>query len=1005
MSVRAHNWFVRGVASLAAALVAVGCNGGGDGVTVTVRPDTASLKTGATVQLYALVNGNGDQSVTWTVTEASGGAVSSGGLYTAPSGPGTFHVVATSIAVPSKTGTATITVTQDVSVSVSPTTATVAALAQKQFTATVTGPSDTSVTWAVQEAAGGTVSAAGLYTAPSSAGTFHVVATSVADTTKSAVATVTVIATQVTVTVSPSVANTTPSATQQFSASVSGNPSQVVTWSVQEGSAGGSVSATGLYTAPTTTGTYHVVATSQAEPSASGSAVVTVTTTPVVTVSVDPATWSMLTGATKQFTATVTGTNTKTVTWSVQEGVTGGTVNSGGGYTAPALPGTFHVVATSTVDTSKSASAEVTVAYPPVAITISPTSVTVAPGAIYKFTANVSNTANTAVSWSVQELDGGAVDSSGNFTAPLALTTNHVVATSQADTSQSATATVVVCASNALCTPAANPCHIGSTSCSASGQTCNDSSTNAPAGTDCGPGQVCNGTGVCGACVAGNTCTPADPCANGQTSCLTGASTCVPAGAKLGDGTSCGGTGTCQTGRCNCGAGSGYFQGTCASCPSFSGTTVYVDADPTKGRDDACCGRTQNAGSLGGPCLTIGQAYLNVPGNSASISVTPDTLKNVNAQEAYPIHLGRAVTVNLGNAFVRGASGQDVFRADVDGTIVHVNSGTLGVDGAGRSAGANTGFFVGAVSGQPAQGNLSSITIDGVVNGVRIDGGRLTYSYFTVNMATNAGLLCRSDSGFNSYLDGSSLTVKSAYYGVFAGQGCQMAGPNAITSYFGPSSGACPIPKPLQYGTWLEGNATYIGSSGTTRCVEVDALSLRANPLLSTNNPQAQLTGMTFEHSGCAGVYVASGKVTVKSTSLKYNHFGVWLNSAGASADIALAPVAANDPTYKNHLLCNSAAEPGQCHTGAYAATGFSVFNNSGYAVDVSNNYWGDSPVSRCNCDYQLQSCACVGSAYGQTTPPDAVSIVNAPNGAAPGGTPSVTMTSYYEETNPTCTY
>jgi len=79
--------------------------------------------------------------------------------------------------------------TQTVAVSISPTTATVQTGATYQFTASVTGNSNTSVTWT---ATGGTVSSTGLYTAPATAGTYTVKATSVADTTKSASATVTV---------------------------------------------------------------------------------------------------------------------------------------------------------------------------------------------------------------------------------------------------------------------------------------------------------------------------------------------------------------------------------------------------------------------------------------------------------------------------------------------------------------------------------------------------------------------------------------------------------------------------------------------------------------------------------------------------------------------------------------------------------------------------------------------------------------------------------------------
>lgn len=80
-----------------------------------------------------------------------------------------------------------------VAVSLSPTAAALTYGGTQQFTAAVTGATNTGVTWTVQEgAAGGAISSTGLYTAPSAAGTYHVVATSAADPTRSAVATVTV---------------------------------------------------------------------------------------------------------------------------------------------------------------------------------------------------------------------------------------------------------------------------------------------------------------------------------------------------------------------------------------------------------------------------------------------------------------------------------------------------------------------------------------------------------------------------------------------------------------------------------------------------------------------------------------------------------------------------------------------------------------------------------------------------------------------------------------------
>ena len=63
------------------------------------------------------------------------------------------------------------------------------------------------------------------------------------------------------VSLNPASAVLVESASQQFTATVQ-NSTQGVTWSVQEGAAGGSVTATGLYTAPAAAGTYHVLATS-----------------------------------------------------------------------------------------------------------------------------------------------------------------------------------------------------------------------------------------------------------------------------------------------------------------------------------------------------------------------------------------------------------------------------------------------------------------------------------------------------------------------------------------------------------------------------------------------------------------------------------------------------------------------------------------------------------------------------------------------------------------------
>ena len=60
------------------------------------------------------------------------------------------------------------------------------------FTAIIVGTVNQQVSWSVVETNGGTITSTGVYTAPTNAGTYHVMATSMADTTKNSKATVTV---------------------------------------------------------------------------------------------------------------------------------------------------------------------------------------------------------------------------------------------------------------------------------------------------------------------------------------------------------------------------------------------------------------------------------------------------------------------------------------------------------------------------------------------------------------------------------------------------------------------------------------------------------------------------------------------------------------------------------------------------------------------------------------------------------------------------------------------
>ncbi len=96
-------------------------------------------------------------------------------------------------------------------------------------------------------------------------------------------------------------------------------------------------------------------------------------------------------------------------------------------------------------------------ASPGVAVILAPVSVNLLAGTTQQFTATVAGSANSAVTWTVQEgSPGGTVNSSGLYTAPADAGTYHVVVKSVADTSKTAMATVTVTAPAATVSYATN---------------------------------------------------------------------------------------------------------------------------------------------------------------------------------------------------------------------------------------------------------------------------------------------------------------------------------------------------------------------------------------------------------------------------------------------------------------------------------------------------------------------------------------------------------------------
>lgn len=181
---------------------------------------------------------------------------------------------------------------------------------------------------------------------------------------------------------------------------------------------------------------------------------------PPISVAVGPVAANVLLGATKNFSATVRNTTDTAVTWSVN-GTPGGyaaagTIDANGVYTAPVnlpAPASALVQATSVADSSKNATAVVTIASD-VSVSIAPLSAAVELGAVQPFAVAVNSAGNPNrfVSWNLSgaacpSAACGSVDSAGNYTAPQILPTPQSVsltATSGADPSKSAAAAITV---------------------------------------------------------------------------------------------------------------------------------------------------------------------------------------------------------------------------------------------------------------------------------------------------------------------------------------------------------------------------------------------------------------------------------------------------------------------------------------------------------------------------------------------------------------------------------
>ncbi|MEI6656801.1 MAG: choice-of-anchor X domain-containing protein, partial [Verrucomicrobiota bacterium] len=346
--------------------------------TLTYTWMATTLPSGATSPTFSANGSNAAKSITATFSKAG-----TYGLTVTIADPGGLTV----------TSLVSVTVAQTLtSIAVTPATVSLAASATQQFAAVATDQFGDAqaiqpgFTWA-STVNGGTISSGGLFTAPSTSASGTVTATSGAVSGNAAVTvanTAPTVASAASATPSP-VTGTTTALTALGADADTGESTLTYTWAattLPSGATTPSFTANSSNAAKSTTvtfskaGTYGLTVTI-ADPgglTATSSVSVTVAQT-LTAIAVTPATASLNTAATQQFSAVANDqfgnalTTQPGFTWAST--VTGGTISSGGLFTAPATPASGTIAATSAAVTG-SASVTVTSQFHPYTMTALP---------------------------------------------------------------------------------------------------------------------------------------------------------------------------------------------------------------------------------------------------------------------------------------------------------------------------------------------------------------------------------------------------------------------------------------------------------------------------------------------------------------------------------------------------------------------------------------------------------------------------------------------------------
>ena len=390
-----------------------------------LSPASATAQVGGSIQFVTdatwTTGGSGVPPVTYSAT---GGSISTSGLYLAGPTPGSYRVVVQEAGGLAYTALLSVTAAPPVltGISISPQTVNLGAGQTRQFTVSASWTNGGSGVPAITySATGGSVSASGLHTAPPTAGTYRVMATEqgggLADTATVTVKAKAPVLTAVVLTPAsatmPQAANLTFTVSGQWTNGGSGAPA--VTYSAT----GGPITAAGVFTAGWTPGTYRVIATQQGGSLADTSAVTIVA--PVVTaIRLAPDSVSIVRKTSQQFSVAGTWSDGASRPVAVTYAVNAGTITAAGLYTAGDSLGKVRVIANCTcgkADTSVVvvvAGAQITLT----ALSMSPATVSLSTGASQQFTISATwSDGSHSLPAVTYTATGGSV-SGGFYTAP-----------------------------------------------------------------------------------------------------------------------------------------------------------------------------------------------------------------------------------------------------------------------------------------------------------------------------------------------------------------------------------------------------------------------------------------------------------------------------------------------------------------------------------------------------------------------------------------------------------